>query len=220
MVTCGVVQTVTYLATAIAICSRRALLFTMLAHEPRAAGTLPGDVVAVSSVLTLAYQRTVFSIKPQRTSLGAVESCPAGSALTLPVVGAAEGPVVTAARVDAVGAPVGGWTGLRAVTADPAWETLTGSVNGVTGSVVGTGTNSCTVFPKSATGTHFIAEGACEAGQAVAQACDVVAGPAAVHTLGACLAATMPIKTRGANSLTSSASEARRTLADAIVRGA
>lgn len=43
---------------------------------------------------------------------------------------------------------------LRAVTTDPSWVTLTRSVNGVAGPIVGTGTNSCTVFPKSATGTH------------------------------------------------------------------
>lgn len=42
-------------------------LFTVLPHEPSAASTLPGDVVAVSSVLTLAYQRAVLSIKPQGT---------------------------------------------------------------------------------------------------------------------------------------------------------
>lgn len=220
VVTGGVVQAVTYLATAIAICSCRALLLTVLPHEPGAASTLPRDVVAVGSVLTLAYQRTVLSIKPQRTSLRAVEAGPAGSAFTFPVVGAAEGPVVAVARVDAVRAPVGGWTRLRAVTANPPRVTLTRSVNRVTGSVVGTGTNSCTVFPKSATGTHFIAEGTCEARQAVTQARDVVAGPAAVHTLWACLAAAMPIKTRGADSLTSGASEPWCTLTDAVVRGA
>lgn len=43
---------------------------------------------------------------------------------------------------------------LRAVTADPPRVTLTRSVNRVAGSIVGTGTNPCTVFPKSATGTH------------------------------------------------------------------
>ena len=53
-------------------------------------------------------------------------------------------------------------------------------------------------LPKSAHPT-FIAEGACEARQAVTQACDVVAGPTAVHTLWARLAAAMPIKTRGAD---------------------
>lgn len=40
----------------------------MLPHEPGAAGALPGDVVAVSSILALAYQRTVFPVKPQRTA--------------------------------------------------------------------------------------------------------------------------------------------------------
>ena len=45
----------------------------------------------------------------------------------------------------------------------------------------------------------FIAEGTCEARQAVTQACDVVAGPTAMHALRACLAAAMPIKTRGAD---------------------
>lgn len=45
----------------------------------------------------------------------------------------------------------------------------------------------------------FIAQGAREARQAVAQACDVVAGTAAVHALWACLATAMTIKTRGAN---------------------
>lgn len=109
---------------------------------------------------------------------------------------------------------------MRAVTADPTRITLTRSVNGVTGSVVGAGTNACTVFPKSATGTHFVAEGTCEARQAVTQAGDVVAGPAAMNTLWARLAAAMPIKTRGADPLTSGATEAWCTLADAIVRGA
>jgi len=40
----------------------------MLPHEASAASTLPGDVVAVGSVLTLAYQRTVLSIEAQGTS--------------------------------------------------------------------------------------------------------------------------------------------------------
>lgn len=43
-------------------------------------------------------------------TLRAVEAGPAGSAFTFPVVGAAEGPVVAVACVDAVRAPVGGWT--------------------------------------------------------------------------------------------------------------
>ena len=43
---------------------------------------------------------------------------------------------------------------LGAVTANPAWVALTGSVNGVTGAIVGAGANACTVFPKSATRTH------------------------------------------------------------------
>lgn len=43
----------------------------------------------------------------------------------------------------------------------------------------------------------FVTEGAREAGQAVAQAGDVVAGPTAVHTLWARLAAAVPIETRG-----------------------
>lgn len=43
---------------------------------------------------------------------------------------------------------------LRAVTADPAWVALTGPVDGVAGAIVGAGANACTVFPKSATGTH------------------------------------------------------------------
>lgn len=220
VVTGRVVQTVTYLAAAIAIRPCRALLLAVLPHEAGAAGTLPGDVVAVGSVLTLAYQRTVLSIEAQGTSLSAVEPRPAWGAFAFPVVGAAESPVVAVARVDAVRAPVRRGTRLRAVTADPPWVTLTRSVNGITGSIVGTGTNSCTVFPKSAAGTHFIAEGACEARQAVTQACDVVAGPTAMHTLRARLAAAMPIKTRGADSLTSGASEPWRTLTDAVIRGA
>lgn len=40
MVTGGVVQTVTNLATAIAICSRGAFLLAEPSHESRAAGTL------------------------------------------------------------------------------------------------------------------------------------------------------------------------------------
>lgn len=220
MVAGGVVQAVTYLATAIAICSCRALLFTALPHEPGPACTLSRDVVTVSSILTLAYQRTVLSIKPQRTSLSAVQPRPAGSAFTFPIIGAAEGPVVTVARVDAVRAPVGRRTRLRAVTANPTRVTLTRSVNGVTGSIVGTGTNPCTVFPKSAAGTHFIAESTCEARQAVAQARDVVTGPTAVHTLWTRLAAAMPIKTGGADSLTRGASEPWRALTDAIIWGA
>ena len=43
---------------------------------------------------------------------------------------------------------------LRAVTADPSRITLTRSVDGVAGSIVGAGANSCTVLPESATGTH------------------------------------------------------------------
>lgn len=43
-------------------------LFTVLPHEASAARTLPGDVVTVSAILTLAYQCTVLSIEPQRTS--------------------------------------------------------------------------------------------------------------------------------------------------------
>lgn len=216
----GVVQTVTYLTTAIAVCSCGALLLTVLPHEAGAASALPRDVVAVCSVLAPAYQRTVLSIEAQRTSLSAVEPRPAWSAFAFPVVGAAEGPVVAVARVDAVGAPVRRGTRLRAVAADPPRITLTRSVNGVTGSIVGTGTDSRTVFSKSATGTHFIAEGACEARQAVTQACDVVAGPTAVHTLRARLAAAMPIKSRGADPLTGGASEPRCTLTDAVIRGA
>lgn len=216
----GVVQAVTYLATAVAICPCRTLLLAVLPHEPGAAGALPRDVVAVGSVLALAYQRTVFPVKPQGTALRAVEPRPARSALAFPVVGAAEGPVVAVARVDAVRAPVGGWTRLRAVTADPSRVTLTRSVNGVAGPIVGTGTNSCTVFPKSATGTHFVAEGSGEARQAVAQAGDVVAGPAAVHALRARLAAAMPVETGGTDPLAGGASEPRRALADAIVGGA
>lgn len=220
VVTGGVVQAVAYLAAAVAICACRALLFTVLPHEPRAASTLPRDMVTVCSVLTLAYQRTVLSIKPQGTSLSAVEPRPAGSAFAFPVVGAAEGPVVAVACVDAVRAPVGGWTRLRAVTADPPRVTLARSVDGVAGSIVGAGTNSCAVFPKSATGTHFVTEGAREARQAVAQAGDVVAGPAAVHALRARLAAAVPVETGGADSLAGGASEPRRTLTDAVVRGA
>lgn len=53
--------------------------------------------------------------------------------------------------------------------------------------------------PKTLAPLTFIAEGTCEARQAVTQACDVVAGPTAVHTLWACLAAAMPIETRGAD---------------------
>ena len=43
-------------------------LFTVLPHEPSAACTLPRDVVTVSSILTLTYQRTVLSVKTQGTS--------------------------------------------------------------------------------------------------------------------------------------------------------
>lgn len=219
MVTGGVVQTVTNLATAVAVRSRRAFLLTVQSHESCAAGTLSGDVVAVSSVLALAYQRTVLAIKAQRASLSTVEPRPSGSAFTFPIVGAAEGSVVAVAGVDAVRTPVGGRTGLGAVTANPAWVALTGSVDGVAGAIVGAAANACTVFPKSATGTHFIAQGTRESGQAVAQACDVVAGATAVHTLWACLATAMPIKTRGADSLASGASESRCTFTDAVVGG-
>lgn len=48
----------------------------------------------------------------------------------------------------------------------------------------------------------------------------MVAGSAAVDTLWTCLAAAMPIKTRGADSLASGASESRSTLTEAVVRGA
>lgn len=218
MVTGGVVQTVAYLATAIAVCSCRAFLFAVPPHESSAAGTLPGDVVTISSILTLAYQCTVLAIKPQRTSLSAVEPCPARSTFAFPIVGAAEGSIVAVAGVDAVRAPVGRRAGLRAVTANPAWVALAGSVDGVTGAIVGAGADACTVFPKPATGTHFVAQGTCEAGQAVTQACDVVARAAAVDTLWARLTAAMPMKTRGADPLTRGASESRCTLTDAVVR--
>lgn len=217
VVTGGVVQTVTDLATAIAVCSRRAFLFTVPSHESRAAGTLPRDVIAVSSILTLAYQCTVLAIEAQRASLSAVEPRPARSAFAFPVIGAAKGSIVAVAGMDAVRTPVGWWTGLGAVTANPAWVALTGPVDGVTGAVVGAGTNTCTVLPKSATGTHFIAQGAGEARQAVTQACDVVAGPAAVHTLWACLATAVSIKARGADSLASGASESGCAFTDAVI---
>lgn len=43
---------------------------------------------------------------------------------------------------------------LRAVTANPAWVALTRPVDWVAGAIVGAGANACTIFPKSATGTH------------------------------------------------------------------
>lgn len=217
MVTGGVVQTVTNLATAIAVCSRRAFLLTVQSHEPCAAGTLSRDVVTVSSILALAYQCTVLAIKAQRTSLSTVESSPARRAFTLPIIGTAKGSIVAVAGVDAVWTPVGRWAGLGAVTADPTWVALAGPVNGVAGAIVGAGANACTVLAKSATGAHFIAQGAREARQAVAQACDVVAGTATVHALWACLATAMTIKTRGANSLASGASEPGCTFTDAVI---
>lgn len=45
----------------------------------------------------------------------------------------------------------------------------------------------------------FIAEGSCESRQAVTQASDVVAGPTAVHALGAGLAAAVPVEPRRAD---------------------
>lgn len=43
-------------------------------------------------------------------TLCAVEARPSRSAFTFPVIGAAKGPIVAVACVDAVWAPVGGWT--------------------------------------------------------------------------------------------------------------
>lgn len=43
-------------------------LFAVPSHESCAAGTLPGDVVTVSSILTLADQGTVLAIEAQRAS--------------------------------------------------------------------------------------------------------------------------------------------------------
>lgn len=177
-------------------------------------------MIAVGSILTLAYQRTVLAIKPQRASLRAVEPRPARRAFTFPVISAAESSIVAVAGMDAVRTPVGRRAGLRAVAANPAWVALAGSVDGVAGAIVGTGANARAVFPKSATGTHFIAQGSCEARQAVTQACDVVAGAAAVHTLWACLATAMPVKTWGADSLTRGAPESGCTFTDAVVRRA
>lgn len=175
-------------------------------------------MVAVCSILTPADQGTVLAVKPQRASLSAVEPRPSRSAFAFPVIGTAKGSIVAVAGVDAVGTPVGRRTGLRAVAADPAWVTLTGPVDGVAGAVVGAGANARTVLPKSATGTHFIAQGSREARQAVTQACDVVAGPTAVHALWACLATAMSVKPRGTDSLTRGASESGCALTDAVIR--
>jgi len=43
---------------------------------------------------------------------------------------------------------------LGAVAADPSRITLTGTINGVTGAVVGAAAAPGTVFPKATTGTH------------------------------------------------------------------
>lgn len=48
-------------------------------------------------------------------------------------------------------------------------------------------------------GGTLVAEGAGEAGQAVAVSGHVVAGPVAVHALGTRLAAVVAVKPRGAN---------------------
>lgn len=48
----------------------------------------------------------------------------------------------------------------------------------------------------------------------------MVAGAAAMDTLRACLAAAVPIETRGTDSLASGAPESRSTLTDAFVRRA
>lgn len=48
-------------------------------------------------------------------------------------------------------------------------------------------------------GGTLVAEGAGEAGQAVAVSGHVVTGPVAVHALGTRLAAVVAVKTRGAN---------------------
>lgn len=74
--------------------------------SPRKPGELAGaQGKTVSSWVGLPLGSGVWPL-----TLCAVEPRPAGSALAFPVVGAAEGPVVAVARVDAVRAPVGGWT--------------------------------------------------------------------------------------------------------------
>lgn len=87
-------------------------MLAVLAHEPCAAGALPGDVVAVSSILALAHHGTVFTKETQRASLCTVESSPPRGAFALSVVGAAVGSVVTVACMDAVWSPVGRWARL------------------------------------------------------------------------------------------------------------
>ena len=43
---------------------------------------------------------------------------------------------------------------LGAVTTDPSWVTLTGTIDGVTGAVVGAAAAPETVLPKATAGTH------------------------------------------------------------------
>lgn len=202
------------------LCPKAEGVLTVLAvppHEARPARALPADVVAVGSVLALADQGTVLPEKPQGTPLCAVKASPARGALALPIVGTAESSIVAVARVDAVWSPVGRWARLRAVTTNPSRVALAGSINRIASPIIGAGAYSSAVLPKSATGTHFIAEGSCESRQAVTQASDVVAGATAVHALRAGLAAAVSVKPRRADSLASGASVSWCTLTDPII---
>lgn len=64
MITCGVVQAVTHLTTAVTIATARTLLFAMAAHEAGTTGALARDVVAISAVLALAGLGAVLPVEP------------------------------------------------------------------------------------------------------------------------------------------------------------
>lgn len=125
VVTGGVIQTVTYLTTAIAIRPRRTFLLAVSSHKSCATSALSRYVVTVSSIPALTRLRAVFSVETQWTSLSAVKTRPPWCALALSVVRTAVGSVVTVACVNAVGAPLSWRTRLRTVTSDPSRVTLT-----------------------------------------------------------------------------------------------
>lgn len=191
----------------------------MPSHETSAAGALASDVVAVCPVPALADLGTVFAIEAQGTALGAETACPSKCAFALPVISAAVSPVVTVTSLNTIRSKLAWWTRLRAVAANPAWVALARAVYRVTGAVVGAGAAECTALPIPATGTHFIAEGALKAWQAVTLPRDVVARPVAVHAVRASLAtavAKIPWRT---DALASGAPVAWRTLTGALVWG-
>lgn len=71
---------------------------------------MPGELVCTQGKAVSSWVGLPLGPGGWPLTLRAVEPRPARSALAFPIVGAAEGPIVAVARVDAVRAPVGGWT--------------------------------------------------------------------------------------------------------------